>query len=172
MWAMATRAVSPTWRWYGVPHRRRPRHDRGAPHSISSASSSTEVNYENLHLPPLRQLQSDDANAVCADEEREWLAKVVQEWLEVEYVEEPSTARIANWTADCFRTIRMDDVTDVGDLVLALALGLSGGDFSDSFRGAFEVANVSIDLLMQRYEHETVSWAATVPSMQQSPPPP
>ena len=133
----------------------------------SSSGQAQEVNYENLLLPPVRQVGGDAASAVCADEESEWLAKVVQEWLETEYVEEPSTARIAAFTADTFRTIRLSGTTDVGDLVLALAQGCTACDFNDSFSGPFEVANVSLDLIMQRYGYETVSWSYTVPSMQE-----
>lgn len=54
-------------------------------------------------------------------------------------------------TAVAYKKVMLEGMTDMGDLVLALGPELMvTGDFSDTFTGAYDIANKCVELLMLR----------------------
>ena len=80
--------------------------------------------------------------------EGEWLQKVLQRWLDEEFLPEPINQQIAQRAAQIFVRQRMEGENDLGSLVIAIVIEMQAFDFSKSFYGEFAIANAVSDLLL------------------------
>jgi hypothetical protein len=81
-------------------------------------------------------------------QEGEWLTKVLQQWMDEEFLPEPINQQIARRAAQIFVRQRMEGENDLGSLVLAIVTEMQAFDFSKSFYGEFAIANAVSDLLL------------------------
>jgi len=91
-----------------------------------------------ITLPPTQNPQ----------QEGEWLQKVLQRWLDLEFLPEPVNQQIAKRAAQIFVRQRMEGENDLGSLVIAIVTEMQAFDFSQSFYGEFAIANAVSDLLL------------------------
>ncbi len=91
-----------------------------------------------ITLPPAQNPQ----------QEGEWLQKVLQRWLDEEFLAEPVNQQIAQRAAQIFVRQRMEGENDLGSLVIAIVTEMQAFDFSKSFYGEFAIANAVSDLLL------------------------
>ena len=80
--------------------------------------------------------------------EGEWLQETLQQWLDLEFLPEPTNQQIAQRAAQIFLRQRMEGENDLGSLVLAIATEMQAFDFSKSYYGEFAIANAVSDLLL------------------------
>jgi len=91
-----------------------------------------------ITLPPTQNPQ----------QEGEWLQKVLQRWLDLEFLPQPVNQQIAKRAAQIFVRQRMEGENDLGSLVIAIVTEMQAFDFSQSFYGEFAIANAVSDLLL------------------------
>ncbi|KAL2507703.1 hypothetical protein Fot_31350 [Forsythia ovata] len=83
-------------------------------------------------------------------EESEWLRVTLHKWLDDEYCPEPTNVEISNVAANSFYKSLVEKQTDVGEILLKMALELESISYQESFHGAFSSANAAVNLIMQR----------------------
>jgi hypothetical protein len=81
-------------------------------------------------------------------QEGEWLQQSLHDWLDREFIPEPTNATIAKRAAQVFVRQRLEGENDVGCLVIAILTEMQAFDFSKSFYSEFAVANAVSDLLL------------------------
>jgi len=103
--------------------------------------TSTHESVENgVSLEPL-----DPAKA---DQERDWIANQVREWLDKEYLPQDIHAAIGERAGRIYVRARHEG-EDLGGIVLAVGTELESMDFYDAFVGAFDVANKVADFVLR-----------------------
>ena len=87
--------------------------------------------------------------AASPEQEGEWLQEALHQWLDREFIPEPSNLAIAKRASQVFVRHRLEGETDLGSLTIAIVVEMKGFDFSESFYGEFAIANAVSDLLLQ-----------------------
>ncbi|GKA93440.1 hypothetical protein Tco_0815426 [Tanacetum coccineum] len=77
-------------------------------------------------------------------EESEWLRVTLHKWLDDEYCPEPTNVDINNVAARSYYKSLMENQTDLGDILLRMAMELETISFKESFHVAFSSANAAI----------------------------
>ncbi|KAI3741829.1 hypothetical protein L1987_59507 [Smallanthus sonchifolius] len=98
-----------------------------------------------------RRLVSVQARAL---EESEWLRVTLHKWLDDEYCPEPTNVDICNVAARSYYKSLIENQTDLGDILLRMAMELETISYQESFHGAFSSANAAVNLILQRILHE------------------
>ncbi|XP_076899455.1 uncharacterized protein LOC143553322 [Bidens hawaiensis] len=83
-------------------------------------------------------------------EESEWLRATLHKWLDDEYIPEPTNVDISNVAARSYYNSLLENHTDLGDILLRMAMDLETISYKESFHGAFSSANAAINLILQR----------------------
>ena len=83
------------------------------------------------------------------EQEKTWLQKSLQQWLNEEFLPEEVNRDIAERAAQIFMRQRMEGENDLGCLVIAIITEMRAFDFSKSFYGEFAIANAVSDLLLE-----------------------
>ena len=83
------------------------------------------------------------------EQEKTWLQKSLQQWLNEEFLPEEVNRDIAERAAQIFMRQRMEGENDLGCLVIAIITEMRAFDFSKSFFGEFAIANAVSDLLLE-----------------------
>lgn len=86
--------------------------------------------------------------ATRPQQEGQWLAAALHQWLDQEFIPEAINQTIAERAAQVFMRQRMEGENDLGSLVIAILTEMQGFDFSKSFFSEFAVANAVSDLLL------------------------
>lgn len=85
-------------------------------------------------------------------EESEWLRVTLHKWLDDEYCPEPTNVEISKIAAQSYYKSLLEKQTDLGDILLKMALDLESISYQESFHGAFSSANAAVNLIAQRIE--------------------
>ncbi|KAF5811141.1 hypothetical protein HanPI659440_Chr04g0170421 [Helianthus annuus] len=93
-------------------------------------------------------------NSSKALEESEWLRVTLHKWLDDEYCPEPTNVDISNVAAKSYYKSLIENQTDLGDILLRMAMDLETISYQESFHGAFSSANAAVNLILQRILHE------------------
>ncbi|KAI3800965.1 hypothetical protein L1987_29065 [Smallanthus sonchifolius] len=93
-------------------------------------------------------------NSSKALEESEWLRVTLHKWLDDEYCPEPTNVDISNVAARSYYKSLIENQTDLGDILLRMAMELETISYQESFHGAFSSANAAVNLILQRILHE------------------
>jgi hypothetical protein len=83
------------------------------------------------------------ATADNPDQERQWLEKTLQEWLDAQFIPEAINQTIAERATQIYVRQRLEGENDLGDLVIAIITEMRSFDFSKSFFGEFAIASLS-----------------------------
>lgn len=83
-------------------------------------------------------------------QESEWLRVTLHKWLDDEYCPEPTNVEISKVAADSFYKSLVEKRSDIGDILLKMALELESISYQESFHGAFSSANAAVNLITQR----------------------
>ncbi len=83
-------------------------------------------------------------------QEGEWLRGALGRWLDHQFIPEAINQEIAARTAQVYVRQRLEGEDDLGGIVMAIVLELKAFDFSESFFGAFPVANAVSELILDR----------------------
>ncbi|KAK1420492.1 hypothetical protein QVD17_22136 [Tagetes erecta] len=86
--------------------------------------------------------------------ESEWLRATLHKWLDDEYCPEPTNVDISNVAARSYYKSLIENQTDLGDILLRMAMELETISYQESFHGAFSSANAAINLILERILHE------------------
>lgn len=84
--------------------------------------------------------------------ESEWLRVTLHKWLDDEYCPEPTNVEISKIAAQSYYKSLLEKQTDLGDILLKMALELESISYQESFHGAFSSANAAVNLIAQRIE--------------------
>lgn len=84
--------------------------------------------------------------------ESEWLRVTLHKWLDDEYCPEPTNVEISQIAAQSYYKSLLEKQTDLGDILLKMALELESISYQESFHGAFSSANAAVNLIAQRIE--------------------
>ncbi|KAJ0581845.1 hypothetical protein HanHA300_Chr04g0145751 [Helianthus annuus] len=87
-------------------------------------------------------------------QESEWLRVTLHKWLDDEYCPEPTNVDISNVAAKSYYKSLIENQTDLGDILLRMAMDLETISYQESFHGAFSSANAAVNLILQRILHE------------------
>ena len=71
-----------------------------------------------------------------------------------EYCPEPTNVDISNVAARSYYKSLTENQTDLGDILLRMAMELETISFKESFHGAFSSANAAVNLILQRIMQE------------------
>ncbi|KAI3773118.1 hypothetical protein L6452_04317 [Arctium lappa] len=93
-------------------------------------------------------------NSAKALEESEWLRVTLHKWLDDEYCPEPTNVDISNVAARSYYKSLTENQTDLGDILLTMAMELESISYKESFHGAFSSANAAVNLILQRIVQE------------------
>ncbi|KAL2345366.1 hypothetical protein Fmac_006651 [Flemingia macrophylla] len=85
-------------------------------------------------------------------QESEWLRVTLHKWLDDEYCPEETNVEISRVAANSYYSSLLQKQTDLGGILLKMALELESINYNESFHGAFSSANAAIDLIAQRIE--------------------
>ncbi|KAL3626032.1 hypothetical protein CASFOL_029581 [Castilleja foliolosa] len=85
-----------------------------------------------------------------ASEESEWLRVTLHKWLDDEYCPEPTNVEISEIAAKSFYKSLVEKRSDLGDILLNMALDLESISYQESFHGAFSSANAAVNIIVQR----------------------
>ncbi|KVI12522.1 uncharacterized protein LOC112507044 [Cynara cardunculus var. scolymus] len=93
-------------------------------------------------------------NSAKALEESEWLRVTLHKWLDNEYCPEPTNVDISNVAASSYYKSLTENQTDLGDILLRMAMELESISYKESFHGAFSSANAAVNLILERLVQE------------------
>ncbi len=91
----------------------------------------------------------------------ESLGKMVQKYLDEEWIELPIHERIGDLISIMYCSAREDGVTDVGEFLTRTGTALEKEDLSEAFVGPWDVANKVADFLMYKMDRELSSCSGT-----------
>ncbi|KAM0071943.1 hypothetical protein Hdeb2414_s0001g00030971 [Helianthus debilis subsp. tardiflorus] len=123
--------------------------------SVQTQSQSGETHEEEAD-ESVEEIRIPKAwlNSSKALEESEWLRVTLHKWLDDEYCPEPTNVDISNVAAKSYYKSLIENQTDLGDILLRMAMDLETISYQESFHGAFSSANAAINLILQRILHE------------------
>lgn len=87
-------------------------------------------------------------------QESEWLRVTLHKWLDDEYCPEPTNVDISNVAARSYYNSLTEKQTDLGDILLRMAMELETISYKESFHGAFSSANAAVNLILERIVQE------------------
>ncbi|KAL4572091.1 hypothetical protein LXL04_018860 [Taraxacum kok-saghyz] len=93
-------------------------------------------------------------NSSKALEESEWLRVTLHKWLDDEYCPEPTNVDISKVAARSYYNSLIENQTELGDILLRMAMELESISYKESFHGAFSSANAAVHLILQRIVQE------------------
>nr|XP_043620770.1 uncharacterized protein LOC122592577 [Erigeron canadensis]XP_043620771.1 uncharacterized protein LOC122592577 [Erigeron canadensis]XP_043620772.1 uncharacterized protein LOC122592577 [Erigeron canadensis]XP_043620773.1 uncharacterized protein LOC122592577 [Erigeron canadensis] len=111
-------------------------------------SAEEEGSVEEIRIP---NAWLDSSKAL---EESEWLRVTLHKWLDDEYCPEPTNVDISTVAARSYYKSLTESQTDLGDILLRMAMDLETISYQESFHGAFSSANAAINLILQRIMQE------------------
>lgn len=123
----------------------------------SSCSFSNPQNKEAEEIEgSVEEVRVPDAwlDSAKALEESEWLRVTLHKWLDDEYCPEPTNVDISNVAARCYYNSLTEKQTDLGDILLRMAIELETISYKESFHGAFSSANAAVNLILERIVQE------------------
>lgn len=85
-------------------------------------------------------------------QESEWLRVTLHKWLDDEYCPESTNVEISKIAAQSFYKSLLEKQTDLGEILLKMAIELESISYQESFHGAFSSANAAVNLISQRIE--------------------
>ncbi|XP_062021525.1 uncharacterized protein LOC133738097 [Rosa rugosa] len=85
-------------------------------------------------------------------EESEWLRVTLHKWLDDEYCPEPTNVEISKIAAQSYYKALLEKQTDLGEILLKMAMDLESISYQESFHGAFSSANAAVNMIAQRIE--------------------
>ncbi|PQM35015.1 hypothetical protein Pyn_31777 [Prunus yedoensis var. nudiflora] len=130
-----TNVATPTLNfWVSSPHPIRSRSDFPKPHPHTALRSQALVG-------PSKAL-----------EESEWLRVTLHKWLDDEYCPEATNVEISKIAAQSYYKSLLGKQTDLGEILLKMAIELESISYQESFHGAFSSANAAVNLIAQRIE--------------------
>lgn len=88
-------------------------------------------------------------------QESEWLRVTLHKWLDDEYCPEATNVEISKVAALSYYTSLLEEQTDLGEILLRMAIELESISYQESFHGAFSSANAAVNLIAQRIQQ---SW--------------
>ncbi|KAK9055806.1 hypothetical protein SSX86_026891 [Deinandra increscens subsp. villosa] len=121
----------------------------------SFSNPQTEENQEEEPEGLVEEIRipKDWLNSSKALEESEWLRATLHKWLDDEYCPEPTNVDISNVAAQSYYKSLIENQTDLGDILLRMAMELETISYQESFHGAFSSANAAVNLILQRILH-------------------
>ena len=87
-------------------------------------------------------------------QESEWLRVNLHKWLDDEYCPEPTNVDISKVAARSYYNSLIENQTELGDILLRMAMELESISYKESFHGAFSSANAAVHLILQRIVQE------------------
>lgn len=115
---------------------------------IDGGEEDPEEFVQNLRVP------DHWLNNSKALEESEWLRVTLHKWLDDEYCPEATNVEISKVAALSYYESLLDKETDLGEILLKMAIKLERVSFQESFHGAFSSANAAVNLIVQRIEQD------------------
>ncbi|XP_057722556.1 uncharacterized protein LOC130936498 [Arachis stenosperma] len=85
-------------------------------------------------------------------QESEWLRITLHKWLDDEYCPEETNVEISRIAAQSYYNSLLQKQTDLGEILLKMALQLESISYKESFHGAFSSANAAVNLIAERIE--------------------
>ena len=76
----------------------------------------------------------------------------LHKWLDDEYCPEPTNVEISKIAAQSYYKSLLQKQTDLGEILLKMAMELESISYQESFHGAFSSANAAVSLIVQRIE--------------------
>lgn len=76
----------------------------------------------------------------------------MHKWLDDEYCPEPTNVEISKIAAQSYYKALLEKQTDLGEILLKMAMELESISYQESFHGAFSSANAAVSLIAQRIE--------------------
>ncbi|KAJ7972879.1 Auxin response factor [Quillaja saponaria] len=122
---------------------------RPYPQSNEEEEEDPETQVEDLRVPDNWLVPSK------ALEESEWLRVTLHKWLDDEYCPEETNVEISRIAAHSYYKSLLEKKTDLGEILLKMALELESISYHESFHGAFSSANAAVNLISQRIEQES-----------------
>ena len=88
-------------------------------------------------------------------QESEWLRVTLHKWLDDEYCPEATNVEISKIAArSYYQSLVEQKQTDLGEILLKMAIELESISYQESFHGAFSSANAAINLIIQKIEQD------------------
>ncbi|KAL0437570.1 UNVERIFIED_CONTAM: hypothetical protein Sradi_0464900 [Sesamum radiatum] len=87
-------------------------------------------------------------------QEAEWLRVTLHKWLDDEYCPEATNVEISRVAATSFYKSLVEKRTDLGEILLKMAVELESISYQESFHGAFSSANAAVNLIVERILQE------------------
>ncbi|XP_071701114.1 uncharacterized protein [Rutidosis leptorrhynchoides] len=124
--------------------------------SVPSRCSFSNPQNEEEVEGSVEEVRVPDAwlNTSKALEESEWLRVTLHKWLDDEYCPEPTNVDISSVAARSYYNSLIEKQTDLGDILLRMAMELETISFKESFHGAFSSANAAVNLILERIVQE------------------
>ncbi|XP_057780117.1 uncharacterized protein LOC130998722 [Salvia miltiorrhiza] len=133
---------------------RRRRRQIGAGRRLHCSISRSNGDEEQLDSPQELRVPSHWLEPSRAAEESAWLRSTLQKWLDEEYCPEATNVEISKIAADSLYKSLVEKRSDLGDILLKMAVELESISYQDSFHGAFSSANAAVNLIVQRILHD------------------
>ncbi|KAK1385203.1 Titin like [Heracleum sosnowskyi] len=126
------------------------------PHSIpqivGNEQQETQEEDEDEEYVQILRVPQDWLNPSKALEEATWLRTTLHKWLDDEYCPEATNVEISKVAADSYHKSLLEKESDLGEILLKMAMDLGSVSFQESFHGAFSSANAAVNLIVQRIE--------------------
>ncbi|XP_004292623.1 PREDICTED: uncharacterized protein LOC101299160 [Fragaria vesca subsp. vesca] len=122
--------------------------------SQSASNPETQVDEEEDPDAQVQDLSVPEHYLVPSKalEESEWLRVTLHKWLDDEYCPEPTNVEISKIAAQSYYKALLEKQTDLGEILLKMAMELESISYQESFHGAFSSANAAVSLIAQRIE--------------------
>lgn len=107
----------------------------------------------------------------CREDDEEWLAYMLQSYLDEEWMEQPVHARVGQATARLYGEARAAGDDDLIAVLARMSYGLkdmwNGEGFAESFEGPIDVANRAAEFIMLRLGRKVWSYGRSNDEVQQ-----
>lgn len=152
--------------WVSSPHPIRSLNDFPKPHPHTALRSQSPSNPQSNEQEKDEVEEEEDPDAQVQDlvvperwlvpskalEESEWLRVTLHKWLDDEYCPEATNVEISKIAAQSYYKSLLGKQTDLGEILLKMAIELESISYQESFHGAFSSANAAVNLIAQRIE--------------------
>ncbi|XP_007199293.2 uncharacterized protein LOC18766625 [Prunus persica] len=162
-----TNVATPTLNfWVSSPHPIRSLNYFPKPHPHTALRSQSPSNPQSNKQEKDEVEEEEDPDAQVQDlvvpehwlvpskalEESEWLRVTLHKWLDDEYCPEATNVEISKIAAQSYYKSLLGKQTDLGEILLKMAIELESISYQESFHGAFSSANAAVNLIAQRIE--------------------
>ncbi|KAI3460842.1 hypothetical protein Pfo_017505 [Paulownia fortunei] len=124
------------------------------PRKFSYSSSQSDGGEDQQNSLQELRVPSHWLEPSKASEESEWLRVTLHKWLDDEYCPEVTNIEISKVAAESFYKSLVEKRSDLGEILLKMAVELESISYQESFHGAFSSANAAVDLIIQRILQE------------------